>query len=93
MKKFIAAASSLGMALSMSVALPTPAHAAPDVTEYCKSIIQYYPGHTLGDCISSFHSNPNAWATKTCNFWSDEGLLDDFGFKNFGDCVRTLKAL
>ena len=95
MKKILAAVSSLGMALSMSVAVPMPAQAASNSgsTEFCKSIIVYFPGHTLGDCISSFQSNANAAATKYCNFIRDEGLLELFGFANFGDCVRTLKGL
>jgi hypothetical protein len=90
MKKFLAAASSLGMVLSMSFAVPMPAYAAPDGTvAFCKAVADFYPTVTVGDCVSISRSNE---VPAFCKLLDEVGLLDFLGI-NRGNCVSYIRHL
>lgn len=95
MKKILLSLSACSLAFAAPMAVPTAASAAPatDVVSYCKSIIQYFPNESLGNCISFFRSDPNAAAAHFCGILKREGLLAEIGFANMGECVITLKNL
>ena len=91
MKKILAAASSLALALSAMVAVPMPAQAASvdGATEWCQAYAGY-SGLTVGQCVSYFRSDDIAGL---CRILDNFGYLPYYGFKNRGDCVSYLRTL
>jgi len=91
MKKVIAGATSLALALSINLALPTAAAAnngAKDTVDFCKAFID---GTTLdlerGGCISFYRTDD---PVSICKAWKDYGVLELLGFNNQGDCIKAL---
>lgn len=96
----LAAALTLG-----SAAAPvTPAFADPSkapgqnganaqLLAYCESLIQsgdYSDALNFGRCMGFNNASDEGFATQTCMALRGEGLLADFGFDSFEDCVTTL---
>ena len=91
MKKILAAASSLALALSAMVAVPTPALAASvdGYTEYCRANAASFE-LTVGQCVSYFRSDDIAGL---CRILDNLGYLQYFGWTNRGQCVSYLRTL
>jgi hypothetical protein len=96
----LAAALTLG-----SIATPiTSASAAPSsapgqngsnagLLAYCESLItsgDYSDALTFGRCMGFNETSDEGFATQTCMALRGEGLLAEFGFASFDDCVTTL---
>ena len=98
MKKLLLTVGAFALAFT-PLAVSTPAFAEPGkgeatgIVNYCKEIISSFPGHSLGECIAFFRSDPSAFAAHWCLYFEREGLLDDFGYDNMGDCISTLNGL
>lgn len=94
MKKLLLSLSAAALVFAAPVTVPTAASAAPatDVVEFCKAFVAATTGVTLGDCVSYFRQDSNAAAATYCRILSAFDLLGDFGFKNVGQCVSTLKS-
>lgn len=97
----LAAALTLG-----SIATPiTSASAAPSsapgqngsnaaLLAYCESLItsgDYSDALNFGRCMGFNSTSDSGFVTQFCQYLRGEGLLGDFGFASFDDCVSTLQ--
>ena len=101
MKKYLAYAASLGLAMSVNLALPTAASAEqPGNVQFCKLVVNKLGGDVVlngtpfhfdnvGDCVSLTRTKP---PVQTCKAIGDvfDALGIPFPFKNFGQCVKAL---
>lgn len=98
---FFAAALALG-----SITSPvTPAMAAPSkapgqngsnggLLAFCESLItsgDYSDALTFGRCMGFNSTSDEGFVTQTCMALRGEGLLGNFGFASFDECVTTLQ--
>lgn len=95
MKKIIAAASSLCLALSFSLAVPTAAQAAfddgnaKDAVGFCKALNAAHPEVSVGTCVGILRANE---APAVCRLLDVLGVLDIFD-ANRGNCVSYIRHL
>lgn len=101
---FLAAAA---LAVTSATAPITPVLADPaaapgqngsdaELLAFCESIItsgDYSDALTFGRCMSFNDTSIQGLATQTCMAFRGEGLLQDYGFATFEDCVTTLQQL
>ena len=76
------------------LALPAPALAQagdpiPEIVEFCQGLVEIRPETNVGRCLASLIAAGPALDTHVCLFWEVNDLLDDFGFSNVGECVRS----
>ena len=92
MKKAIAYAASAAMALSMAL---TPAQAENRSEErkstvgFCTFFFDGGKGPNQGRCIAFFSTDD---PVSTCNELEAFGLLEEFGFRNRGECIVALSS-
>ena len=92
MKKIIAAVSSLGMALSFSLAIPAPAMAnngAKNIVDYCKAVTAGSE-YSTGDCVSYFRNND---VVQFCKFIGLVIGYPNATWNNQGDCISDIRPL
>jgi hypothetical protein len=93
MNKLLAIASSLLLAFSALLALPTVAYAqgASPHVEQCRVYVDLGLSESIGECVRGNNIGP----VELCQFLRDEGLFpypfDDRDVVNLGDCVRWFK--
>ena len=73
---------------------PSPASAqagdpVPDIVDFCKVLAKTSETWTPGTCLASLIASGPALDNFVCMSWERNGLLDDFGFKNVGECVKS----
>jgi len=88
MKKFIATAASLALASSFSIALPTAASAesGSEQAQLCKTWSDESDGaFNPGECTRYFRTEG---AVQLCNYLKAFDLLEPFGYKNVGQCIK-----
>jgi hypothetical protein len=86
-------------ALSLScTALVAPSSASaqagdpiPDIVDFCQDLTENFPelDWTPGTCLASLIASAPALDNFVCMSWERDGLLEFFGFKNMGDCVKS----
>lgn len=89
MNKIIAAVSSLGMALSMSVAIPAPAMAAGQngLANFCQEYGDDFGFDSVGHCVSAIGRGQND-SSATCKYIKTNAPgLFDLLWRNHGACV------
>ena len=65
----------------------TPAY----IVELCMALVEM-PDAThlsLGECVHHGHLNPQSFAPWACDFVRDFDLLEQLGYRNIGECVRS----
>ena len=94
MRKLLMMIATIGMCTVTPISLPTAAAAAPNPgMEFCKSVILPPPqprnNGTLGECTSLFTVpfTPGS-AAHICDFWTESGQLEDFGYETFLECLK-----
>lgn len=96
---FAGLAASALMAVPVPVATVSALHAAPsgpgvnaELMEYCADLMEEFPGLSLGKCMSfNLSQNTYGYVPHVCDFFQDLGLLDDYGFDSFADCVKNAR--
>lgn len=93
MKTVLLRLGALSMACAPLVA-PSPASAqagdpVPDIVDFCQELIEIRPELNIGLCIASLIADGSALDTHVCLSWQRNDLLDDFGFSNVGECVKS----
>ena len=61
---------------------------------YCESLItsgDYSDALTFGRCMGFNNVSDPGFVTQFCMYLRGEGLLGEFGFASFDDCVATLQ--
>jgi hypothetical protein len=100
MRKLFAGLASLAlMAAPLPIANVSALQAAPsgpgvnqEVLDYCYDLIEQFPGVPLGVCMSfNLTQNTYGWLPQVCAYFEDSGLLEDYGFTSFTDCVRNAR--
>jgi len=100
--RFFAAAA---LVLSATITPIVPAFADPpsapgqngsnaQLLAFCESLItsgDYSDALTFGRCMAFNNTSIEGLATQTCQALRGEGLLEDYGFASFSDCVTTLQ--
>lgn len=63
----------------------------PDIASFCKELSENFPQleWTPGTCLASFIADGHALDNFVCMSWERKDLLEDFGFKNVGECVKS----
>ncbi len=82
MKKVVHAASAIALAFSFNATVFSTA-SANNIRDYCRAVVDAGFVDTMGECQSSINKS-------RVNFCKD--FSDFFGFKNQGECVKTLRA-
>lgn len=89
----------IGLMIAAALAsLPAvPAYAGPaattganaDVFAFCSELMEQYPGLSLGTCVA-FNDTQGTYGfvPQQCHEIEGLGLLGQFGFTSFSDCVR-----
>lgn len=89
MKKFLAYAAPLAMALSVNVAMPTAAVAAAGgasaTAELCREIAEA-EGVSVGSCVVYLQRLD---AVGFCKLLKDVNALESFGYANQGQCIKA----
>jgi hypothetical protein len=98
---FLAAAVVLGSVTSpITPALADPQEAPgqngsnAQLLAFCESLItsgDFSDALTFGRCMGFNDTSVEGLATQTCMALRGEGLLADYGFESFDDCVTTLQ--
>ena len=93
MKALILRLGALSLACA-PLAVPGPALAQagdpiPEIVDFCQGLIEVRPELNVGLCLSSLIAAGPALDTHVCLFWQRNDLLDDFGFDNVGECVKS----
>jgi hypothetical protein len=93
MKAMLLRLGALSVACAPLVA-PGPASAqagdpVPEIVDFCQQLIEIRPETTIGRCLASLIAAGPALDTHVCLFWETNDLLDDFGFSNVGECVKS----
>jgi hypothetical protein len=85
-------------AASMAAAVPIPVQAdppgrdpAPVVLAFCQEQVSLDPSLSLGTCMSYFLSGGPGYLTQFCHYLADNGLLGDWGFDSFTQCVVEIR--
>ena len=75
-----------------AVAAPGDQGANAEVFAFCEALIDQYPGLSLGTCVA-FNDTQGTYGfvPQQCHELQGLGLLDDFGFDSFDDCVRNAR--
>ena len=97
----------LASALPLAPIAPPAAPASADPTQapgqngsnaqllaYCESLLasgDFTDALTFGRCMGFNDTSDQGFATQTCMGLRGEGLLAEFGFESFDDCVTTLQ--
>lgn len=91
MKHLMTTAAVLALSLSGTVAIPSAAFAQPagssDIATTCNGGLAEALGISVGTCVQLLRDGD---AVASCKFLKDAGLLDLAGFKNQGECIKTL---
>ena len=93
MHKSLSQALGAALLLFSSLAVPTPAKAAPknnpfDPVALCKWMASEGHFQSVGDCVSGFHAD----AAKFCQSLKEGGYLVQYGYRNMGECVRSFDS-
>ncbi len=65
-----------------------------ELLAYCESLLEsgdFSDALTFGRCMGYNETSIEGFATQTCMALRGEGLLADYGFDSFDDCVTTLQ--
>lgn len=88
MKKILAYAAPLAMAMSVNVALPAAASAAgggaSNTAEMCRLIAEL-EGMSVGTCVVYFEKLD---AVGLCKLLKDWEMLEYYGYANQGQCIK-----
>lgn len=93
--KFAIAAALFGSAFSVAPAMADPDKYAggiqgKEAVDFCRAFSEAIPVYSFGDCMSIIRSGG---APGFCKEIDLRGWLDLFGYKNVGECVKTLRQL
>ncbi|BDW81995.1 hypothetical protein MACH24_14330 [Erythrobacter sp. Dej080120_24] len=92
MKKLLAYAAPLALAVSGMAVVPTAAQAAPGgnsaVAQACNSGLAEQLGVSVGTCVNIFK---DVDAHSICKVLKDLDLLDLVGARNQGQCIKNLR--
>jgi hypothetical protein len=92
MKKLMAYAAPLALAVSGMAVAPTAAQAAPGgnsaVAQACNSGLAEQLGVSVGTCVNIFK---DVDAQSICKVLKDLDLLDLVGARNQGQCIKNLR--
>lgn len=61
----------------------------PDIVDFCQELSEHSETWTAGTCLASLIASGPALDNFVCMSWERRGLLDDFGFRNLGECVKS----
>ncbi len=94
-KSMIAAAFLASVPATTAFAAPPPENHQwrnAEIFAYCTALMEEYPGLSLGVCMS-FNQTQGTYGfvPQHCHELEAFGLLDDFGFESFSDCVRNAR--
>ena len=92
MKKALSIAVSAGLAMTFAATTPLQAQGRSDeqksTTEYCKTFFGGGGnGPNQGRCIAFFNTED---PVSTCAELKAFGRLEEFGFRNQGECIKAL---
>lgn len=89
--KFAIAAALFGSAFSVAPAMADPdkyADPGKATVDFCKAFNEANPDISVGDCMGILRSGGIPGACKDAERF---GYLEAAGFKNVGECVKTLR--
>lgn len=92
MKKMIATAASLALAASAAFASPAVAQDGGQseynkaVVDFCKNLDQDEFPYSVGECVRVFHTDGSV---DICNQLKVLDLLEAFGYRNVGQCIKA----
>ncbi len=97
MNKIFTLTSAFALALTSTMATPQVANAqgksdaAKAQRDACYALIAGgdYPGLNLGECLSFDNAAWPGFKAHVCDFFRETGLLDDYEFDSYSDCIRN----
>ena len=86
-------------AFSMAI-VPTAAGANPqsppgqnghnaELLGFCTSLFEIFPTLNFGECMSYNLSSDAGFKTRFCDMLVETGVLGDYGYTSYSDCVRN----
>ena len=94
-----------GLAVGSITAPSTPANADPanppgqnganaELLQFCTDLLQsgeFSEALTFGRCMAFNTTSDQGFATQFCGYLRGEGLLGDYGFVSYSDCVVNIR--
>ena len=93
-KSMIAAALFASAPTTTAFAAPNPPtdNGNAALFAYCSDLMAVYPDLPLGVCMSfNLTQGTYGFVPQICHELEGRGLLDDYGFESFSDCVRNAR--
>jgi hypothetical protein len=89
----IAAALLASAPATTAIAAPVPSQGTnAELFAYCSELMAEYPDLPLGVCMSfNLTQGTYGFVPQICHELESRGLLDDYGFESFSDCVRNAR--